>query len=120
MKRSMVGTYTMEALAVASFCCIVVVFLVAHHDLQVSEYNGSAQRAAKQVTDLVSKYFEQNPEGGLSEEVLGQQGLKPDEGVQVKVPLDNKKADNWQVELWHDSGDRRYTVNQEGLKERPK
>ncbi len=120
MKPKLVGTYTMEAMAVVSLCCIVAIFVVAHHNLLVDGYNSSAIRTAKEASSLVSKFFQQNPDGTLSAEALSEQGLKPAQGVQVKVPLDNKKADNWQIELWHDDGNLRYTVNKEGVKEHPK
>ena len=120
MKPSLAGTYTMEALAVVSFCCIAAIFLVANHDLQVSKYNSSAMRAAKAASTLVSKFFETNPQGELSNDALGQEGFKPEEGVQVEIPMDNKSAANWQVQFWHEGGDRRYTVDKDGLSERPK
>ena len=117
MKFKMVATYTMEALAAVTLCCIVAVFVVAHYDQKVDSYNRAAIRTAKEAGALVPKFFEKNPGSDLSPEALTEQGLKPEEGVKVEVPLDNKKADNWKVEFWHQGGDRKYTINKDGLKE---
>lgn len=113
-------SYTMEALALVSALCIVGIFVYAHYSRQIDDLDKQAWRLAKQVPVAAETFFQTNPSGELTPGALKQAGLQWEPPLEVEVPMDNRKALNWQVNVHHSHGNLVYRVTLKGLSEHPR
>jgi hypothetical protein len=120
MVRRSAGMYTMEMMTLASFFCIVAVFLIAHYDLAVAAKDSSAKRAATQIAQLAPEVFNKAPQAKLDLEQLKTAGLETGEELGIKISPDQNTAENWQVIVWHQEGNHEYVVSAKGITKRPR
>lgn len=108
-------SYTMEALAVVSALCIVAIFLFSHYSRQLDSLDHQARRLAQRAVPVVETFFQQNPDGRLSLEILRQAGWELPQPYQARIPEDQDRADNWQLVIWHPEGAHLYIAGPQGV-----
>ncbi len=113
-------SYTMEALAVVSALCILAIFLFSHYSRQVDDLDHQAQRLARRAVPVAQEFFQQNPDGRLSLELLRQAGWDVPQPFQARIPEDQDRADNWRIEIWHPQGAHVYLASPQGVSSRPR
>ena len=111
------GSYTMEALALVAALCLVAIFVFSHFQRQADARDGQARRFAQTLKPAVEAFFQAQPQGELTPQALADQGVSVPSPLQVEVPLDHRRADDWQVRVWHPQGRKLYLASAQGVSE---
>lgn len=111
------GSYTMEAIALVAALFIVAIFIFSDFQREAAAQDAQARRFAQTLQPKVEAVFQAQPEAKLTPEALKAGGVEVPSPLEIEVPLDNRKADNWQVRVWHPDGRLLYIVSAKGLQQ---
>jgi hypothetical protein len=109
------GSYTMEAIALVAGLFIIAIFVFSGFQREADDRDSQARRFAETLQPKVAAFFQAQPEGELSLEALKSGGVNIPSPLQWNVPLDHRKAADWQVRVWHPEGRMLYSVSSKGL-----
>jgi hypothetical protein len=108
------GSYTMEALALVAALFIVAIFVFSDFQREADAQDAQARRFAQTLQPKVEAFFQAQPEAELTPEALKTQGVETPPPLQLDIPLDHRKAADWQVLVWHPEGRMQYIVSAGG------
>ena len=111
------GSYTMEAIALVAALFIVAIFIFSTFQREADALDAQAHRFAKTLLPKVEAYFQAQPEAELTPESMQSQGLEVPPPLQLEVPLDHRKSDDWQVRVWHPEGRLLYILGPQGVQQ---
>lgn len=111
------GSYTMEAIALVAVLFIVAIFIFSDFQREAAAQDAQARRFAQALQPKVEAFFQAQPEAELTPEAFTASGMEAPSPLKIEVPLDNRKAANWQVRVWHPEGRLLYIVSQKGLQQ---
>lgn len=109
------GSYTMEALALVAILCIAAIFVFSHFQREADSQDAQARRFAQELPAKIAALFQAQPEAELSPQALKTAGVEVPAPLQVDVPLDHRRATDWQVRVWHPEGRLIYTLSAQGM-----
>jgi hypothetical protein len=109
------GSYTMEAIALVAALFIVAIFIFSDFQREADAQDAQARRFAQTLQPKVEAFFQAQPEADLTTEALQTQGVEVPSPLNIEIPLDNRKAMDWQVRVWHPDGRLLFIVNAKGL-----
>lgn len=115
--RASRGFVSMEALAIISVLCIAGIFIFAHYSRQASGYDDLARVTAREIGPKIVAYFQAEPQGRLTPEVLKTAGAEPPTPMQAQITPLKDRAAEWQVMLWHPQGNKRFVLSPAGMAE---
>jgi hypothetical protein len=111
------GSYTMEALALVAALFIIAIFIFSDFQREADAQDAQARRFAQTLQPKVEAFFQAQPEADLTPEALKSQGVEIPAPLQMDIPLDNRKASDWQVRVWHTDGRMQYIVSAGGVEQ---
>lgn len=109
------GSYTMEALALVAALFIVAIFIFSDFQREADAQDAQARRFAQTLQPKIEAFFQAQPEAELTPDSLKAQALEAPAPLQLDIPLDHRKAADWQVRVWHPAGRLQYIVSAKGL-----
>jgi hypothetical protein len=113
--RGRVGVATMEALALISALAIAAIFVYAQYARQAQDFDLQAQRLAGDLRPAVEALFSGQPQASLSPEALKAAGAAIPAPLEVTVPPYKDRAGDWQVQVQHPQGQKRFTLSASGV-----
>ncbi len=115
--RASRGFVSMEALALISVLCIAGIFIFAHYARQTSALDDLARVTAREIGPKIAAYFQAEPQGRLTPEVIKTAGAEPAAPLLAQITPLKDRAEDWQVMLWHPEGNKRFVLSPTGLAE---
>ncbi len=109
------GSYTMEAIALVAALFIIAIFIFSDFQRAADDRDAQARRFAQTLQAKVEAVFQAQPEAQLTLDALKSQGVELPAPLQWDVPLDHRKAADWQVRVWHPQGRLLYIVSPKGM-----
>lgn len=109
------GSYTMEAMALVAALFIIAIFIFSDFQREADAQDAQARRYAQTLQPKVEAFFQAQPEADLTPEALKAQGAEAPAPLQMDVPLDHRKAADWQVRVWHPEGRLLFMVSAKGM-----